>query len=151
MESNNINSIYRGTFEEFDALIIYNLGEFIAQRSDFSEEQPLIITAFEDKPLSPIEDLVCCGVAGGGGHAVRLSKLNINVFIFALKFLGADYGIYLKGGKDYFVCECISDKGKEIENFSADFEKHTESHSYKFGKISGYTGIIEKYLLNEKR
>jgi len=151
MDKNKINSFYEGDFSDFKAIKLYNLGEFLSQRSNFSEEQPLIITACEDNVyLSPLEDLICCGVAGGGGHAVRLGHLNINIFIFALNFLGADYGIYIKGNKNNFICECISSKGKEIDNFILDLENYKESGKYKLGKISGYTGILEKYLNSRK-
>jgi hypothetical protein len=151
MQEKEIKSIYSGKFSDFHSETLYNLGEYLAKRSDFSEEQPLIVTACEDRlNLMPLEDLICCGVAGGGSHAVRLSRLNIKAFYFALSFLGADYGIYLKGDKENYYCLCMNGRGSEIENFNNDFKDFKSDYVFKSGKISGYTSILEKYLRSQQ-
>ena len=143
-------SVLKGSFTDFQAVKLYSLGEYLTTRSDFSEEQPLIVTSCENSDLLPLENLICCGTAGGGGHAVKLGRLSLNVFEFSLAFLGADYGVYIKSEEGGFICGCLSGKKKEIENFKGEFENFKPSGLYKAGRISGYSGILEKYIKSGK-
>lgn len=121
--------------ENFDYQRLYNLGGFLAARGDFSQEQTLIVTACEEKPLETVETLICAGAAAGGGHAVRLFSRSFDEFIKAMRFLDADYGVYISGG-ERFVCGCLRAGAKEIHNFERDFEKYLAPRSFKAGKIS---------------